>query len=75
MPRRTTSPTPFQRVQPGICRLQDSDEPQSMHQRALNEVSPNSEETLKRGHAELSACQYGAFCNNSAAPCVPRINA
>ena len=44
VPRRTTYLSPSQWVQPGICRLQESDEPQSMHQRALNEVSINPEE-------------------------------
>ena len=44
MPRRATSPISFQQFQQGICRLQDSDAPQSMHQRALNEVSSNPEE-------------------------------
>ena len=71
MPRRATSPTPFQRAQPGICRLQDSDEPPSMPHRALNEVSTS----LKRRHAELSACPPEASCSGSAAPGAPRVNA
>ena len=56
MPRRATSPPPFQQAQPGIWQVQESDGHQSMHQRALDEVSS----TLKTGHAELSACSPAA---------------